>query len=110
MIHIKEGADISDLEKVCLKAIYKIHWLYKKLGYDLWVTSGVDGKHSKSSFHYLGLAFDIRIREFKDDVNIHDLVADIKVALGQQFDVILHNTHIHVEYDPRELMYKIANF
>lgn len=76
--------------------------VYADFGYDCIVTSLCDGKHSKNSKHYEGNAVDLRIRHLLDGEpqQIRDVIAN---RLGVEYDVILENTHIHVEYDPKEL-------
>lgn len=68
------------------------------------ITSGNDSRHSDTSLHYQGRAFDFRTHDYHGDVE--KLVADIKLALSPDFDVVLEgkdtvNEHIHVEYDPK---------
>ncbi len=59
------------------------------------MTSGRDREHSSGSFHYYGLAFDLRINDLSRNV-IDTIVADLKKRLPA-FDVILERTHIHIE-------------
>ena len=70
---------------------------YKK---KFWVTSGLDGVHSAGSLHYYGFAIDIRIYHLGKWTN--QVFQEIKERLRKQskyYDVILHKTHIHIEYD-----------
>ena len=67
------------------------------VGRELEVTSCVDGVHMPHSRHYVGLAFDIRVRYL---VNIQTFAAVLSVRLGKDYDVVREKTHIHVEYDP----------
>ena len=63
-------------------------------------TSILDGKHSKGSKHYDGNAFDLRIYIYtKEQVN--DYVELLKNELGPDYDVVLEDDHIHIEYDPK---------
>ena len=62
------------------------------------ITSVTDGKHSNTSLHYIGCAFDCRIY---DDINNEALRDEIKGKLNVDFDVVLEKSHIHVEYQPR---------
>lgn len=67
---------------------------------DMTITSVCDGQHSRQSLHYVGHAFDVRISE----TPLHKreaIVLDMKKALGEEFDVILEATHIHVEWQPK---------
>lgn len=75
--------------------------VYNDFGYDCIVTSLCDGKHSKNSKHYEGNGVDLRIRHLLDGEpqQIRDVLAN---RLGPEYDVILENTHIHIEYDPKE--------
>lgn len=69
-------------------------------GKEIVVTSLLDGIHSKNSFHYTGLAFDIRTWIYKSK-QIPGFVSKIKEQLGKNYDVILEEDHIHIEYDPK---------
>ena len=74
--------------------------LWNRHGKALVVTSGLDGVHSQGSKHYLGRAIDLRTRYFgKDEVDV--VVEDLRAALPNGYDVVVHPTHIHVEYDPK---------
>ena len=71
-------------------------------GFDTWITSGVEGKHSTGSKHYVGHALDWRIKHVPKEFwpEIH---REIVGALGGDYDVLLENDppHIHVEWDPK---------
>ena len=62
------------------------------------ITSLLDGKHSATSLHYTGCAFDCRI--YEDDVN-QAILGDIKHKLNHHYDVVLEGNHIHCEFQPR---------
>jgi hypothetical protein len=67
-------------------------------------TSVNDSKHSDKSLHYHGNAFDVRTKDFT--ANKQYLVAEVKAALGPDYDVVLEalgtdNEHLHVEYQPK---------
>ena len=57
--------------------------------------------HSPESLHPYGLALDIRNNVFPDEdkLIVYKMLRDELKPLG--FDVIMHSTHIHVEYDPK---------
>ena len=63
------------------------------------ITSATDGKHGPHSHHYKGFALDFRTRHVPEGwhARLHKRLQD---ALGPEFQVVLHKTHIHVEYDP----------
>jgi len=58
----------------------------------------VDGIHSPGSLHPYGYAIDYRTNFLTADQkkNIFD---DLVKSLPKGFDVVWHETHIHVEYD-----------
>jgi len=67
----------------------------------LWITSANDSTHMSGSLHYMNRAFDIRI------INIiggfeeaKKWVIRAKLALGDDYDIILERDHIHVEFQP----------
>lgn len=64
------------------------------------ITAVFDGKHKSGSKHYIGDAFDLRIRHLNQLQKL-ELFELIKNKLGKKFDVVLHSTHIHIEYDPK---------
>jgi len=77
-----------------------ISGVYKELaGADCYITSGDEGEHSANSLHYEGLALDFRIRNVAP--RFHGaLSVEIMGALSDEYDVVLEETHVHVEYDP----------
>lgn len=64
------------------------------------VTSILDGKHKKGSKHYTGNAFDLRIYIYTKE-QLNDLIDLLKTTLGPNYDVVLENDHIHIEFDPK---------
>lgn len=97
---IKDGANIQGLD-ICMRpALIKADRIWKNLGQELVVTAGLDGSHSAGSLHYYGRALDFRTRYFSDATK--RIAADqLRDGLGDDFDVIEHATHIHVEFDPK---------
>ena len=98
MIVIKKGADVRGLQSVIWDMLYDIEPFYAEEDLDLVITAALDGKHKEGSFHYLGLAVDIRTRTLK---NPRDMFERIQSVLADAFDIILHKTHIHIEYQPK---------
>ncbi len=98
---IKKGVEAQGLQPEILLAIMEAREVYRDLDAELIITSLLDGKHMKGSFHYKGLAVDLRTRHLsKTDRAL--AAARIRLALGPEYDVVLEKTHIHLEYDPKE--------
>jgi hypothetical protein len=65
------------------------------------ITSGRDGTHMQTSKHYSGEALDFRRWQSDGIGRTTDIVEELRRELGDDYDVVLEATHIHVEYDPR---------
>ena len=67
----------------------------KHTGVEAVMTSARDREHSPGSFHYYGLAFDIRIRNWTEQQKA--LIVEDLMAQLPSFDIVLERTHLHVE-------------
>lgn len=67
---------------------------------EMTITSILDGKHSRNSLHYAGQAFDVRTRGIHGST-VSRIAATLRGKLTVDFDVVLHSTHLHIEYQPR---------
>jgi len=102
---IKLGVDIHDVRPETVIGMLIVDGYYKSTSNELTVTSVKDGTHMPNSFHYSGLAFDCRlpitpIGVSKDWLS-KTFVPGLRSSLGYQWDVLLEETHIHVEFDQR---------
>lgn len=70
--------------------------IWKEFGKELVITSARDGMHSAGSLHYYGYAVDLRIWGLEDKLN--SVVRRLREALIDDYDIIRHKTHIHIEY------------
>lgn len=95
---IKPGVRFANLQPQTVLAICVAESVWIDTGQQMTITSINDGRHSHTSLHYSGNAFDIRTRGI---VNSHDLADRLDAMLGVDFDVIHEGDHIHVEYQPR---------
>jgi hypothetical protein len=94
---IKAGVDISRLKRCIRKKLPVIAKIIDAIAKEeLVITSTYEGNHSEGSLHYCDEAADIR-RPSKPDA----VVREIKRELGPDYDVILYNALIHIEYDPK---------
>ena len=62
------------------------------------ITSGVEGRHSSNSKHYIGKALDFRIRDFPA-LGLNRWVNEIKKKLGKDYFVLLEKNHIHIHWN-----------
>ena len=90
--YYKEGV-CGELYLPAAQGLRKVKRLYAKRGKDLYITSIREGTHSMASFHYIGLAWDMRANGVTK--------AEMKKALGKDFDVVSYKWGFHVEYDPK---------
>ena len=103
MIKFKQGVDIKHIQPETALAIPMCYSVYQDLGYQhMTVTSVADGKHTEKSFHYKGLAFDVRLPEQDTREASTNVLAVqmLRICLGRQFDIVLETDHIHIEFDP----------
>lgn len=97
---LKTGVKAQGLRPEMLLGIMAAQEVYRAHGFPVVITSLLDGTHSATSLHYSGCAVDLRTRHVpkSEQQQIRD---EIKEALGEDYDVILESTHIHMEYQPR---------
>jgi len=105
MLMLKPGVRLAGVQPPIAIAINVVHSLWvREFGNEIpcVVTSLTDGKHSNNSLHHCGLAVDFRTRNIsRGNAFMEQFKAEIRNALGGDFDVILEPTHLHVEYDPK---------
>jgi hypothetical protein len=94
----KKNVILAGLKIEMRPVLKKAEKIWKDNGEELVITAGLDGLHSAGSLHYYGYALDFRTRYFDASV-IPGVAALLKKELGVEYDVIIHKTHIHVEYD-----------
>ncbi len=95
---IKLGVDISRLARPMRRALKTLDKLYKYYRDEFVITSTYEGDHGPDSLHYANLAIDGRVLKSHSGRETREI---IKEKLGKSFDVIFHNNHIHIEYDPK---------
>lgn len=102
-MRLKSGVRIGGLHGEAIVALMITNALAESRGFELVVTSCCEGAHSTGSRHYMGQAFDVRVSTIPESMraNFRNELAD---RLGADFDVVLENDHIHVEFDPKKGM------
>lgn len=99
-MRLKQGVRIQGIRPELLLAILIADRAYTAKGGVLVITSICDGKHSATSLHYTGCAFDCRTKSIsKEQATM--IMSYLKGALPNDFDIVLESTHIHIEYQPR---------
>ena len=99
---IKPGVDLRGLTPQMAVAFSIAQNIFReKAGASCVITSGSDGTHGPNSLHYKGKALDLRTNNLRPE-QVHPVYATLKIALGAQFDVVLEEDHLHVEFDPKE--------
>jgi len=75
--------------------------IWESRGKGLVITSARDGIHSAGSLHYYGYAVDLRASEAwgYTPTEITVLVEELHSELGSDYQIIRHDSHIHVEYE-----------
>ena len=96
---LNEQVSISNLTPAMSLGAVIVAGVYYSMGLVCEITSGRDGKHKVRSLHYSGNALDFRTRTVPAQLQ-EELVGKIRRALGQDFQVVLEPTHLHVEYQP----------
>jgi formylmethanofuran dehydrogenase subunit B len=108
VLSFKDGVSVRGVRNEITLAIVTAVTIFSEHGYDCVVTSVVDGEHSWGSLHYRGDAVDFRIKHVVtnngswDDDKIRKIFEAIKAALPDDYDVVLEDDHIHVEFQPKK--------
>lgn len=103
---LKPGVRATGLRPEMLLGLCVADTIYTKYGLSMTVTSLNDSTHGMTSLHYAGCAADLRTKDIPENIDPQKIVAEIKAALGIDYDVILENAgelneHAHLEYQPR---------
>lgn len=100
-MRFKDGVDLSGVRPELVLAMSVADGVYNAFGEMLVITSVMDGEHMPASLHYVGAAFDCRYPVHSDAV-VRSVVSQLRRALGPQYDVVEEETHLHIEFQPKE--------
>ena len=92
------GVNIHGLDIRMRNVIKTAAVFFNEVKEELVITSARDGIHSPGSYHYYGYAVDIRTRHLSSEEKI-EFELFMKAGLSSYYDVVLHKTHLHVEFD-----------
>lgn len=97
---LKRNVKTLGIKPELLLALLVADGVYKTFDVELVVTSIVDGKHSRTSRHYLGIAADLRTRYFtKQQIKL--VAMELRRRLGKDYLVLVEKTHIHLSWKPQ---------
>ncbi len=108
---VKAGVELDGLKPEMVPAVEAANEVAHQLtGEPTTITSGLDGEHKDGSLHPEGLAVDVRRVDrvvdqfgrvhFPDLAQAIEQTNAIRAELGDDYDVILEATHVHIEFDP----------
>ncbi len=114
-MELKKGARFHELDSAIVLAAIIADQVWRKFGADgVTLTSGSegergDGVHLNRSLHYpknspsgFSRAIDLRIWNLPDGAHDAPRAAKhLRERLGDDYDVVLAEDHIHVEFDPK---------
>jgi hypothetical protein len=101
MLLLKPGVRVAGLRPEILIAVVAAERVCAEMGVDCVITACVDSVHQAGSLHYCGLAVDLRSRDFRPG-DADKAITRIRQCLGADYDVVLENDHIHLEYQPKQ--------
>lgn len=91
---------LGEVHALALMMIATDQVFQEVLGNGTTITSGIDGKHMIGSKHFVGHALDFRTRGI-GGLELETISTRLKERLGRDYDVIIEDTHLHVEFDPK---------
>lgn len=97
-MNIKPGVSLRGMQPQILLALIIAEQLYPPSDGYMMITSVSDGQHKLGSLHHVGLAVDIRPPTHERALN--EFVERLQHRLGYEYDVVLEDDHIHIEYQP----------
>jgi len=105
-MRIKKGVDFNGIQPETVMAMLVCETALDDMGHPFTATSILDGVHKPGSKHYAGLAFDIRTWADGSGTQLsnhikQEMAARLRDILGPKWDVVVEDTHIHVEFDDK---------
>lgn len=101
-----KNVNIHGLQVEMQPVMKESHRIWTAHGYDHLITSARDGLHGVASYHYFGYAIDLRTWDHNGKQWVPEvrkgIAKELREALAKYspyYDVIEHDTHMHIEYD-----------
>lgn len=92
------GVRLHGIRPEIVMAVLVAEGIWSNDNETLVITSVIDGQHMHASIHYTGGAIDFRVTSAKSATLRNRLAS----ALGDDYDVVAEEDHIHVEWQPKE--------
>jgi hypothetical protein len=100
-IFLKDGVSVNGVKPELVLGLQIADGYFSENGISkMTVTSMTDGDHSTGSLHYVGYAADLRIWAIQRE-HLAEFTEGLASRLGEEFDVVLEATHIHMEFQPK---------
>ncbi len=96
MIKRKTGVVTKGLKAPMIRPLQLVSDLFQLVGVDMVLTDAV-AKRENKSLHPLGYAFDFRTRDLTHTQK-SVMFAILVRQLGNDYDVIMYDTHVHIEH------------
>ena len=108
-MEIKNGISLSGLQPIMRPVLREAEriWTEHKRPEGVTITCCCEGTHGAVSWHYYGYALDLRTRYFTAD-QVNEVYWELRESLPN-YDVVSHDTHIHVEIN-NQLAVKLGVF
>ena len=102
-IKMKANVDPIGVQPELLLAVMIANEVCKDLFTELVITSMNDSKHSRTSLHYAGAAFDMRTvgHGLMSPELAKTVFKQLRAALTTDYDVLLEKDHLHIEWQRR---------
>jgi hypothetical protein len=97
-MNLKPGVRLTGADGALAIALQVADSVYRSFNLDMTVTSVTDGRHKTGSFHYRGLAADVRTRNIAEK-DRPALLTALRAALAD-WDVVDEGDHFHIEPSP----------
>jgi hypothetical protein len=94
----KKNVRIGGVQPEMVVAMLLVEPVLDSYNQEMVLTEVTGGMHSETSRHYSGFAFDIRTWQLQEDETVDQCAEKIRDALGKEYRVIVHDTHIHVMF------------
>lgn len=94
----KKGVRIGGVQPEMVVAMLLVEPVLDSYNQEMVLTEITGGMHSETSRHYSGFAIDVRTWQLQEDDTVEDCAAKIREALGCEYKVIVHETHIHIQF------------